>query len=161
MRFDLPEHQLHGPAGSLTFHADDELAHKLLMLVLGECTDLGPGKAAQLFGFSRQRYYQLRQAFQEHGSAALLSHQPGPKPGSRYAHETLRQLLRVRFLDPDASADVLAQKLQQTGQPISVRGVERLIQHYGLQKKLPPLSSGRRTPGADATLQDARNQAAS
>jgi hypothetical protein len=157
MRFDLPEHQLHGPAGSLTFHADDELAHKLLMLVLGECTDLGPAQAALLFGYSRPRYYQLRQAFYEHGSAALLSSRPGPKPGSRCPHETFRQLLRLRFLDPDASAAVLAQKLQQTGQPLSVRGIERIIEHYGLQKKLPPLSSGRRTPVADATLQDARN----
>jgi hypothetical protein len=153
--FDPTKHQLRGPAGSLMVHPDDEVALKLLMLLFGECTNLGPTNAAHLFGFSRQRYYQLRQDFERDGSAALLSSQPGPTPGARCPHEPLRQLLRYRFLDPDASAAVIAQKLQQTGQPISVRSVERLISHYGLQKKLPSLPSRRASPRADATLQDA------
>jgi hypothetical protein len=139
VRFDPTQHQLHGTAGSLAINPDDEVALKLLMLILGECTDLGPAQSAQLFGFSRQRYYQLCQAFREYGSAGLASNSPGPKPGSRCPDETLRQLLRLRFLDPDASPEVIAQKLQQVGQPISVRAIQRLIHHYGLQKKLPPL----------------------
>ena len=155
MHFDATQHQLHGAAGFLAIDRDDEVARKLVMLILGECAGLGPARSAQLFGYSRQRYYQICQAFQEHGSAGLTSKPPGPKPGSRCPHETVRQLLRLRFLDPDASPEVIAQKLQQVGQPISVRTAERLLQHYGLQKKLSPLPPRRRASGAGAAFQDA------
>ena len=40
-----------------------------------------------------------------------------------------------RFLDPQASTAVIAQKLRQTGLPISNRSVERVIAEFGLQKK--------------------------
>jgi hypothetical protein len=45
------------------------------------------------------------------------------------------QVIRHRFLDPQASPDVIAQKLRQTGFEISTRSVERVISEYGLQKK--------------------------
>jgi len=43
--------------------------------------------------------------------------------------------MRHRFLDPEASADVIAQKLRQTHFPISRRSVQRTIADLGLQKK--------------------------
>ena len=92
--FDPSLNQVCGPAGTLTVHPDDEVARKILMLVLGECTNLGPNDAARLFGFSRQRYYQLLQGYQREGSGALSSSVPGPKPGVRSPHEPLRQFLR-------------------------------------------------------------------
>ena len=60
----------------------------------------------------------------------------GPKHNYRRTDELVRQVIRHRFLDPEASADVIAQKLRQTGLPISTRSVERVIADYGLQKKL-------------------------
>ena len=42
-------------------------------------------------------------------------------------------------VDPDASAEVLAQKLTQDGYTISIRSVQRVIAQYGLQKKTPRL----------------------
>jgi hypothetical protein len=44
-------------------------------------------------------------------------------------------VIRHRFLDPDASAEVIAQKLRQCEWPISTRSVERVIEQFGLQKK--------------------------
>ena len=44
-------------------------------------------------------------------------------------------VIRHRFLDPDASAEVIAQKLAQTHQLLSIRSVQRVIADYGLQKK--------------------------
>jgi hypothetical protein len=44
-------------------------------------------------------------------------------------------VIRHRFLDPEASAQVIGQKLRQAGQPISTRSVERVLEDYGLQKK--------------------------
>jgi hypothetical protein len=43
-------------------------------------------------------------------------------------------VIRCRFLDPEASAEVIAQKLRQAGISLSTRSVERVIADYGLQK---------------------------
>jgi transposase len=124
-----------GPGGSLSVRPDDEITRKLAMLIAGECEGLGPLRAAEKFGYSKQRYFQLRQAFQEHGALALRSQRRGPKTHYRRTEEVVRQVIRHRFLDPEASAPVIGQKLRQAGQPISTRSVERVIADYGLQKK--------------------------
>jgi transposase len=108
------------------------------MLLEGEC-ELGPKAAAEKFGLSRQRYFQLRQQFQEFGAQGLLTQKRGPKSNYRRTSEVVRQVIRHRFLDPDASADVIAQKLRQADWQISTRSVERVIEEYGLQKKTPSL----------------------
>ena len=66
-------------------------------------------------------------------------HKRGPKTNSVRTDEVERQVIRHRFLDPDASADIIAQKLRQAGFAISTRSVERVIEKYGLQKKTPSL----------------------
>lgn len=124
-----------GPGGSLPVRPDDEITRKLAMLIAGECEGLGPLRAAEKFGYSKQRYFQLRQAFQERGALALRSQRRGPKTHYRRTEEVVRQVIRHRFLDPEASAQVIGQKLRQAGQPISTRSVERVIEDYGLQKK--------------------------
>jgi hypothetical protein len=139
--FDLQLQQFVGPAGSLAILPGDEVTLKLAMLLEGECSALGPLQAAQKFGFSKQRYFQLRQVFREQGSAALSSQKRGPKRNYRRTDEVVRQIIRHRFLDPDASADVIAQKLRQAGWTISTRSVERTIAYFGLQKKTPSLPS--------------------
>jgi len=133
--------QLQGPEGALQVPPEDEVTRKFVMLVDGQCQGLGAVAAAEKYGYSRQRYYQLLQAFQEHGLVALQSRKRGPKTTYRRTKEVQRQVIRHRFLDPDASAAVIAQKLQQTGFSISQRSVERVLQDYGLQKKTVQLSS--------------------
>jgi hypothetical protein len=135
VNFDPNSHRLSGPAGSIAVPPDDEITHKLVMLFEGEIEGLGPLAAAAKFGFSKQRYFQLRAAFLQRGAFALLSHKRGPKKRSRRTDETVRQIIRHRFLDPSASSDVIAQKLRQTGLVISTRSVERVIAEFGLQKK--------------------------
>jgi hypothetical protein len=134
-RFDVKQRLLVGSKGSLEVRPDDEITRKLLMLIEGECEGLGPSRAARKFGFSKQRYFQLRAAFAEGGAAALQSRKRGPKTHYRRTAEVVRQVIRHRFLDPDASVEVIAQKLRQSGCPISTRSVERPIEEYGLQKK--------------------------
>ena len=126
---------LTGLAGSLLVRPDDEITLKLAMLYEGQCEGLGPLAAARKFGFSKQRYFQLRHLFEEQGAIALLSKITGPKSNYRRTDEVIRQIIRHRFLDPDASAEVIAQKLAQTDHAISIRSVERAIADYGLQKK--------------------------
>lgn len=135
LRTDGSTFFLEGPHGVLPVPQEDEVTWKLAMLFEGECEGLGPIAAARKFGFSKQRYYQLLHDFLDKGAPALQSNQRGPKTNYRRTDEVVRQVIRYRFLDPDASPEVIGQKLRQTGHSISTRSVERVIAAYGLQKK--------------------------
>jgi transposase len=136
MQFDLSTHTISGPAGNLAVsQEDDEILRKVAMLIEGECEGLGAAAAAAKYGYSRQRYYQILTAFRQGGCLALRSRQPGPKAPSRRTPDVVREVIRHRFLDPNASADVIAQKIRQTGSAVAVRSVYRILEHYGLQKK--------------------------
>jgi len=125
-----------GPMGKIPLQCDDKILRKLSMLFEGECEGLGVSKASEKFGFSRQRYYQLLKALIKEGALALRSKKTGPRSNYRRTNEVVRQIIRHRFLDPDASAKVIAQKFNQSGYQVSIRSIERVISAYGLQKKL-------------------------
>jgi hypothetical protein len=140
-QFDLKSQAIVGTGGALPVPKDDEVTRKLAMLIEGECEGLGPLRAAAKFGFSKQRYFQLRAAFTELGAASLQSRKRGPKTHYRRTAEVVRQVIRHRFLDPDASAEVIAQKLAQSQWEVSIRSVQRVIEEFGLQKKTLPVST--------------------
>jgi hypothetical protein len=137
LQFDPAASLWAGDAGTLAAPATDIITRKLAMLIEGEC-QLGPLRAAAKFGFSKQRYFQLRQLFITEGAAALIGQKRGPKRNYRRTGELVRQVIRHRFLDPEASPAVIAQKVRQAGWTISTRSVERVFNEFGLQKK--PLS---------------------
>ena len=141
MRFELPDRRIVGPAGELIVPADDPITPRLLMLLEGECEGLGADAAARKHGLTRQRYYQVLHLFQKQGARGLQPQKRGPKTNYVRTDEVERQVIRHRFLDPDAAVDVIAQKLRQAGFAISTRSVERVVAKYGLPKKprsLPP-----------------------
>ena len=135
MQFDISANTISGPSGSLVSSGEDEILGKLAMLIEGECEGLGATAAAAKYGYSKQRYYQLLAAFHEGGCLALLSRKPGPKAATRRTPDVTREVIRHRFLDPNASADVIAQKVRQTVSPVSTRSVARVLLEFGLQKK--------------------------
>lgn len=112
----------------------DSLSKKLAMLIEGHCT-IGVQASILKYGYTEQRYYQLLKKYQDGGSIVLLNKKPGSDKQPVRTKETLNQIIRLRFLDPLASADVIAQKLKQIGHKVSKRSVERSITEYGLQKK--------------------------
>ena len=112
----------------------DEVSVKLLMLIEGTY-GIGVKESIAKYGYTEQRYYQLLKAFKEKGSEALVSQKSGPKQNSKRTDVVIKQVLRLRYLDPHASASVISQKLKQIGHKISTRSVERTIEEYGLQKK--------------------------
>jgi hypothetical protein len=132
-----------GPKGSLPIREDDEITLKLAMLFEGQCEGLGPQKAARKYGYTRQRYHQIRELFERQGAEGLKSSKRGPKTNYRRTDEVVRQVIRYRFLDPKMSAEVIAQKLNQNGYTIAARSVERVISEYGLQKKTASVSTHR------------------
>lgn len=132
---DSQRPQFTGPSGSLLILPDDEITLKLAMLYEGQCEGSGATQAAAKFGYSKARYFQLLRLLQEQGALALHSKPTGPKSNYRRTDEVVRQVIRHRFLDPDASPEVIAQKLEQTHHALSIRSVQRVIADYGLQKK--------------------------
>ncbi len=135
LQFDPTADQLIGPAGSLAIAPDDALARRFLMLMEGQCLATNIVTVAQKYGYCRQRYYQLLDDFKQGGLPALQPQKTGPKTHYRRTDEAVRQVLRHLYLDPDASAQVVAQKLRQTHWAMSIRSVQRIIADYGLQKK--------------------------
>ncbi len=142
LHFDPAAHLLTGPTGSLPVASADLLAQRFLMLLEGQCLEQNVVAVAEKYGYCRQRYYQLLHDFKAGGLTALHPKKTGPKSNYRRTDAAVRQVLRYLFLDPDASPAVIAQKLRQTGFPISLRSVNRIIADYGLQKKtLSPQST--------------------
>jgi len=138
--------RIQSASGSLPIAENDEITRKLAMLIEGECGPEGIDRAAAKFGYGRQRYFQLRTLFLEKGGPALLSSKRGPKSQYRRTQEVVCQVIRHRFLDPEASTEVIAQKLRQGNFRISKRTVDRVIAQFGLQKKtlpVPPATSPR------------------
>jgi len=125
-----------GPGGTLPIKADDRLARQLSMLFEGRCLGLGPSEAAKKYGYTKQRYFQLLRNFERDGTGGLMPKKTGPKTDYVRTHQVVRQIIRHRFLDPDASADVIGQKVRQAGMSVSTRSVERTITEHGLQKKI-------------------------
>jgi transposase len=141
VQIDIPALRIIGPAGELPVRQDDLIVVRLAMLIEGQCEGLGAAKAAEKLKLSKQRYFQLLKIYREHGSEGLQGYKPGPKRNYVRTDEVVRQIIRHRFLDPDATVEVIAQKLAQAGLPVSIRSVVRVIEEYGLQKKtlsLPP-----------------------
>jgi len=143
LRFENDRLILEGPRGTLEA-PNEEVTRKFAMLYEGKCEGLGPTKAAAKYGYTKQRFFQLLYAFRTLGLAGLCSRKRGPKAPSRRTPEMVCQILRHRFLDPDASAEVIAQKLGQSGQPISTRSVAKTLSQWALPKKTLRAATPRR-----------------
>ena len=114
---------------------NDSLCKKLSMLIEGHCT-IGVKEAIKKYGYTEQRYYQLLRQYHQGGAEALTNKNRGSDKQPVRTREAVNQTIRLRFLDPFASAGVISQKLKQIGYKVSKRSVERTITDYGLQKKL-------------------------
>jgi len=147
LEFDSEHSEVVGPAGRLPVRRDDQVARRLMMLIEGQCCGLGGAAAAKKYGYCKQRYSQLKKGFWEGGTGALWGRKRGPKAPSRRTDEVVRQVIRHRYLDPDVTVEVIAQKLRQAGWQISARSVRRVIEGFGLQKKTLRSASGRPTGG--------------
>jgi hypothetical protein len=100
--------------GKLNISRDDKPTVKLLMLIEGAYC-IGVGKSIEKYGFSEQRYYQIRKSFMERGSDALFDLKRGPRGNHVRSEDVGKLIIRMRYLDPDLGAAVIAQKLNQQG----------------------------------------------
>ena len=126
----LPDLNVH----KLGVKNSDTTTRKMLMIIEGIFT-IGVQKSIKKYGYTEQRYYQLLKLFQTQGVEGLIDHKRGPQTNSVRTETIINHIIRYRFLDPQSSSAVIAQKLTQDGFKVSVRSIERTIQEYGLQKK--------------------------
>jgi transposase len=113
---------------------NDKQALKMAMLFEGHCT-IGVQEAIKKYGYTEQRYYQLLSQYKKGGSDAIRDKKRGSEKQPVRTQDVVSQIIRMRFLDPLTSVEVITQKLNQMGYNVSVRSVERTITDYGLQKK--------------------------
>lgn len=70
---------IEGPVGKLAIQAQDKLAKKMGMLFEVKCLGKSPQKVAKKYGYTKQRYYQLLDAYQHDGVDGIMNKKPGPK----------------------------------------------------------------------------------
>jgi transposase len=135
MKQNLPSKSFSGNI-QLTISPQDPVAWKLSMLFeaarakTDRIVDI-----AKSYGYSREHFYSIKKAYEQSGATGLMDNSPGPKANYVRTDVVKKQVIRHRFLDPEANSEVITQKMQQSGIRISQRSVERTIKEYGLQKK--------------------------
>lgn len=135
VEFDENQAFLAGSKGKIPVDGNDELILKLAMIYEGECEGKNRKQTAEKYGYTRQRYYQVREQFLKCGSKGLIKQKTGPKKDYVRTDEVVRKIIGYRYHDPTMSPEVITQKLKQAGYKISIRSVQRVITEYGLQKK--------------------------
>lgn len=121
---------------TLTINPEDSTSWKLMMLIdAATSKDKTIEQIAHKYGYTREHFYIIKKNYEKRGSQALSDKAKGPKRNYKRTDEIEKQIIRHRFLDPEANSEVIAQKMNQTGHIISQRSVERTINEYGLQKK--------------------------
>lgn len=135
MKKNMPPKCLNGNI-SLVITENDPVAWKLSMLIEAASNkDENIEDLASRYGYTREHFYVIKRAYENNGSQGLMDKSRGPNTNYKRTKEIEKQIIRHRFLDPEASCQVIAQRLQQAGNNISQRSVERTINEYGLQKK--------------------------
>jgi len=135
MKNSLPSKSFDGKI-QLTISPQDPVAWKLSMLFEAAHSNTdGIQDIAQRYGYTREHFYVIKKKYNEQGTEGLRDKPTGPKSAYIRTDEVKKQIIRHRFLDPEANCEVIAQKMRQSGVSVSQRSVERTIKDYGLQKK--------------------------
>lgn len=93
--------------------------------------------AAATFGFSRVRWYQLRQRFTAEGLVGLLPQSKGPRQASKVFDEILTFILQTLQTEPELRITEMPVRVrQQFGISIHLRSIERALAR-GRKKACP------------------------
>ncbi len=119
------------------FNPEDRIQVKYEMLrqVLVEGTEVN--KTAREFGFSRPRFYQLKERFEQEGMAGLIDGIPGRKEATKITPQILAFILEQKRIHPELSGKAIRDKITKTfGLRLGQRTVERALQEqYIIQVK--------------------------
>ena len=110
------------------FDPNDKLQVKYEMLRSHEVEGLPIHRAAPLFGYTRQGFYQVQHAFREEGMAGLLEKKRGRKGPVKCTPEIVAFLVREKQLEPELSGRELAERvLAEHGVRVHRRTIEKVV----------------------------------
>ena len=112
------------------FDRNDKLQVKYEMLRSHEVEAVPIHRAAELFGYTRQGFHQVRQAFREEGTAGLLEKKRGRKGPVKCTPEIVVFLVREKQREPELSGRELAERvLERHGVRVHRRTVEKVVKN--------------------------------
>jgi transposase len=98
--------------------------------------DIAVKEACQLFGFSREYFYQLERDFMGRGYAALLGSTRGRRPLIALNQEIVNFIVHRKMADPHLTGEELRNELRSAYEvDCSRRTVERVLERLDLGKK--------------------------
>ncbi len=106
------------------------------MLRCARAEELTVTEACNLFGFSREYFYQLERSFMSSGYISLLGSTRGRRPLVALNQEILNFIIHRKMSEPRLTGEELRQELKDIFQvDCSRRTVERIIEKLQLGKK--------------------------
>ncbi len=106
------------------------------MLRCARADELTVTEACNLFGFSREYFYQLERSFMSSGYTSLLGSTRGRRPLVALNQEIVNFIIHRKMSEPRVTGEELRQELKDIFQvDCSRRTVERIIEKLQLGKK--------------------------
>jgi len=111
------------------FDPHDKLQVKYEMLRSHEVEGVAINRAAELFGYTRQAFYQIQQAFRQEGTAGLLEKKRGRKGPVKCTPEIVAFLVQQKQAELELSGRALAERVfQHYGTRVHRRTIEKVVQ---------------------------------
>ena len=124
------------------FDPNDKLQVKYEMLRSHEVETVPIHRAAPLFGYTRQGFYQVLQAFREKGMAGLLEKKRGRKGPVKCTPEIVAFVVRQKQLEPELSGRELAERvLEEHGVGMHRRTIEKVVKNLNTPRRKKKRSS--------------------
>jgi transposase len=124
------------------FDPNDKLQVKYEMLRSHEVEAVPIHYAAQLFGYTRQGFYQVQQAFRDQGMAGLLEKKRGRKGPVKCTPEIVAFLVGEKQREPELSGRALAERvLEELGVRVHRRTVEKVVKNLNRPRRKKKRSS--------------------
>lgn len=118
------------------FDPNDKLQVKYEMLRSHEVDAVAIHQAAHLFGYTRQGFYQVQQAFREEGMAGLLEKKRGRKGPVKCTPEIVAFLVRAKQREPELSGRELAKRVfERYGVRVHRRTVEKVVKNLNRPRR--------------------------
>ena len=118
------------------FDALDKIQVKYEMLRAHALEGQSVSAAAEDFGFSRQTFYTVSQAFMEMGILGLTDEKRGRRGPVKLSNEDLTWLETVAYDDPELSGALIAKRLfEERGVAVHRRTIERFLASAGKKNR--------------------------
>ncbi len=112
------------------FDPNDKLQVKYEMLRNHEVESVPISRSAEVFGYTRQGFYQVQHAFREQGMAGLLEKKRGRKGPVKCTAEIVTFVVRQKQLEPELSGRELAERvLEEHGVRMHRRTIEKVVKN--------------------------------